>query len=78
MTNEDDVLARLEKIGHQLNRQPKGRRIAREIGVVALFILLLAGLVTLPNILKPNRHHRYGWLDPLCPHRDLDSRSEGG
>jgi hypothetical protein len=53
MTNEDDVLARLEKIGHQLNRQPKGRRIAREIGVVALFILLLAGLVTLPNILEP-------------------------
>ena|SRR5882724_3861420 len=53
MTNEDDVLARLEKIGHQLDRQPKGRRIAREIGVVALFILLLAGLVTLPNILEP-------------------------
>ena len=53
MTNEDDVLARLEKIGHQLDRQPKGRRIAREIGVVALFILILAGLVTLPNILEP-------------------------
>ena len=53
MTNEDDVLARLEKIGHQLDRQPKGRRIAREIGVVALFILLLVGIGTLPNILEP-------------------------
>jgi hypothetical protein len=54
MTNEADVLARLEKIGHQLDRQAKGRRIAREIGVAALFILLLAGLVTLPNILEPS------------------------
>jgi hypothetical protein len=53
MTNEDDVLARLEKIGHQLERQAKGRRIGREIGVAALFILFLAGLVTLPNILEP-------------------------
>jgi hypothetical protein len=53
MTNEDDVLARLEKIGHQLDRQAKGRRVGREIGVAALFILLLVGLVTLPNILEP-------------------------
>ncbi len=53
MTNKDDMLARLEKIGHQLDRQVKGRWIARRIGVAALFILLLAGLVTLPNILEP-------------------------
>jgi hypothetical protein len=53
MTNEHDVLARLEKIGHQLERQAKGRRIAREVSVAAFFILLLAGLVTLPNILEP-------------------------
>jgi hypothetical protein len=53
MTNEDDVLARLEKIGHQLDCQAKGRRIAREIGVAALFILLLVGIGTLPNILEP-------------------------
>jgi hypothetical protein len=53
MTNEDDVRARLEKIGHQLERQAKGRRIGRESGVAALFILFLAGLVTLPNILEP-------------------------
>ena len=53
MTNEHDVLARLEKIGHQLDRRAKGRGIARQIGVAALLILLLAGLVTLPNILEP-------------------------
>ena len=53
MTNEADVLAALEKIDHQLDRQAKGRRIAREFGVATLVILLLAGLVTLPNILEP-------------------------
>jgi hypothetical protein len=62
MTNEADVLARLEKIGHQLDRQAKGRRIAREIGVSALFILLLAGLVTLPKILEPTATIGFGGL----------------
>jgi hypothetical protein len=62
MTNEDDVLARLEQIGHQLERQVKGRRIAREIGVAALFILFLAGLVTLSNILEPTATISMGGL----------------
>ena len=62
MTNEEDVLARLEKIGHQLGRQMKGRRIAREIGASALFILLLAGLVTLPKILEPTATIGFGGL----------------
>jgi hypothetical protein len=53
MTNPGDVLARLEKIGHQLDRQAKGRRIAREVSVAALLILLLVGLLTLPTILEP-------------------------
>jgi hypothetical protein len=62
MTNEADVLARLEKIGHQLDRQAKGRKIAREFGAAALFILLLASLVTLPDIFEPTAIIEMGGL----------------
>src|SRR5712691_10938670 len=62
MTNEEDVLARLEKIGRQLDGQAMGRRIARGIGVAAPFILFLAGLVTLPNLLEPTAAIGFGGL----------------
>jgi hypothetical protein len=48
MTNENDVLARLEKIERELERQAQRRRIA---GVVALIVFLgFIGLIALPEI----------------------------